>query len=105
MYEINGEWRVIDFKSDRTDGKRDSELAAPYLTQLGLYAGAIAAATGKTSEAGLFFLRTGKHYWPGRQAIEESLRETRRRLSDGDLVDVVIDADQELADAATVAGG
>ncbi len=105
VYEINGEWRVIDFKSDRTDGKRDSELAAPYLTQLGLYAGAIEAATGKAPEAGLFFLRTGKHYWPGRQAIAKSLRETRQRLSDGDLVDVVIDADQELADEATVASG
>ena len=105
VLEIDGEWRVIDFKSDRTDGKRDSELAAPYLTQLGLYAGAIEAATGKVPEAGLFFLRTGKYYWPGHQAIEESLGETRRRLSNGALVDVSIDTDQEIADAATVSGG
>ena len=102
-YEVNGEWRVIDFKTDRIDRKGVAELAAPYLTQLGLYAGAIEAATGKAPESGLFFLRNGQFYWPGHHAIEDALKETRRRLGDGALIDVTVGSEPEFADAETVA--
>ena len=98
-YEIGGVWRIIDFKTDRVDSRSYEELAAPYLTQLGLYAGAIEAATGKAPEVGLFFLRTGHYHRPQPRDIEDALKETRQRLTDGALIDMTVDTEQSLADA------
>ena len=51
-YEAGGRWHVVDFKTDRVDKGGESERAASYLTQLGVYAGAIEAATKQRPNAG-----------------------------------------------------
>ena len=82
-YEAGGQWHVVDFKTDRVDKGGESERAASYLAQLGVYAGAIEAATKQRPNAGLMFLRTGTLYWAGDSDIDEALRETRRRIDGG----------------------
>ena len=80
-----GEWHVIDFKTDRIGAGGEGERATAYLTQLGVYAGAIEAATGRRPKAGLMFLRPGTLYWAENADIDAALRETRRRINGGEL--------------------
>ncbi len=101
-YEAGGEWRVVDFKTDRVEEGGEAERAAAYLTQLGVYAGAIEAATGRRPAAGLLFLRTGKLWWATGAEIEDALRETRGRIDAGDVSVGESDENGEFADEALI---
>ncbi len=93
-YQTAGQWYVVDFKTDRVVAGRESERASAYLTQLGLYAGAVEEATGQRPDAGLLFLRTGKLYWADDAEIGDALLEIRRRINSGDVsIDETADAD------------
>ena len=82
-YESDGEWRIIDFKTDQVHGGALDEAAAPYLPQLALYASALERATGRRPEAGLLFLRTGDCYAPAARELDEALAEARARIDGG----------------------
>ena len=82
-YESGGEWRIIDFKTDDVSGGTLAEAAAPYLSQLALYASALERATGRRPEAGLLFLRTGERYAPAARELEEALAQARARIDGG----------------------
>ena len=97
-YEAGGEWRVVDFKTDRVEKGREVERAASYLTQLGVYAGAIEAATGKRPRAGLMFLRTGILHWVSESDIHAALDVTRNRIDAGEVTLVETDETAEFAD-------
>ncbi len=88
LYRDADGWRVVDFKTDRVASGRTSEAAAPYLVQIGLYAGALQAATGERPRAGLLFLRTGEWYEVPADDIEAALAEARRRIDEGTLTDL-----------------
>ena len=66
-------------------GRTLAEAAAPYLSQLGLYAGALARATGRVPTASLAFLRTGEHYTPPRADLETALAGARAAIDGGAL--------------------
>ena len=97
-YEANGEWHVVDFKTDRVEKGREGERAKAYLTQLGVYAGAIEAATGQRPKSGLMFLRTGTLHWAEQAAIDAALKETRSRIDAGEIALDEIDESGEFAD-------
>lgn len=97
-YEFGGEWNVVDFKTDRVEKGRERERAAAYLTQLGVYAGAIEAATGQRPRAGLMFLRTGTLYWVDRRDMEAALTTTRLRIDGGEVALAETDETGEFAD-------
>ncbi len=84
-YEIKGVWHVVDFKTDRVEKGSEVDRAKAYLTQLGVYAGAIEAATGERPRAGLMFLRTGTLYWAEQANIDAALSSTRQKIDSGDI--------------------
>ena len=94
------EWHVVDFKTDRVVSGRTAEAAAPYLVQIGLYAGALEAATGERPRAGLLFLRTGEWYEAPPEAITNALAEARRRIDEGTIADDTSDPAVALEDDA-----
>ena len=97
-YQTAEGWHVVDFKTDRVTKGKESERAASYLTQLGVYAGAIEAATGRRPKAGLMFLRTGELYWAPEEDIDASLHETRRRIDAAEVTQAESDDAGEFAD-------
>ncbi len=97
-YQNEGQWYVVDFKTDRVEKGREAERAAAYLTQLGVYAGAIEAATQQRPKTGLMFLRTGTLHWVSESDIELALAATRRRIDDGELSLDEIDGAAEFVD-------
>lgn len=94
------EWHVVDFKTDRVVAGHTPEAAAPYLVQIGLYAGALEAATGERPRAGLLFLRTGEWYEAPPEAITNALAEARRRIDEGTIADDTSDPGVVLEDDA-----
>ncbi|GMU39622.1 MAG: ATP-dependent DNA helicase [Chloroflexota bacterium] len=80
-------WRVVDFKTDRVTAGRSAEAAAPYLVQIGIYARALAAATGAPVRAGLLFLRTGEWYEASPADLDAALAEARARIDAGTIID------------------
>lgn len=86
-YEREGEWQILDFKTDEIGGRTLSEVAAPYLPQLALYAGALEQATGRPPTTGLLFLRTGELFEPTTSDLDASLAETRHRVDSAALLD------------------
>ncbi len=102
-YQINGRWHVIDFKTDRVENGGEKQKAATYLTQLGVYAGAIEAATGQRPAAGIMFLRTGAIHWADEAEINAAMAETRRRIDKGELILSQTDEDEEFADDESAA--
>lgn len=91
LYHSGTGWRVVDFKTDRVPEpglEAEVEAAAQsYLVQIGLYARAIEAATGRRPEAGLLYLRTGRWYEPPWGAVEAAMASARRRIDRGLLLD------------------
>ncbi|MEZ4503013.1 MAG: UvrD-helicase domain-containing protein [Dehalococcoidia bacterium] len=76
-------WHVIDFKSDRLDGRSAGEVARDYLVQLGLYQRALSAAVGETASAHLLFLRTGELVDPSASEIDGALTDSREKVDRG----------------------
>ena len=101
-YEASGQWHVVDFKTDRVEQGGEGERATAYLTQLGVYAGAIEAATGQRPNAGLIFLRTGTLYWADDSDIDASLAVTRSRIDSGEVSVGESDDVGELSDESVV---
>ncbi len=86
-YELGGRWHVIDFKTDEIGGRTLAEVAAPYLPQLALYAGALKHGTGSQPTVGLPLLRTGDVFEPPVAALERALAVTRTRVDAGAQLD------------------
>ncbi len=97
-YETEGEWHVVDFKTDRVEKGREADRATAYLTQLGVYAGALEAATGRRPKAGLMFLRMRTLHWVSESDISAALRETRKKIDGGEIALAETDANGEFAD-------
>lgn len=97
-YEFGDEWHVMDFKTDRVEKGREGERAAEYLTQLGVYAGAIEAATRRRPRTGLMFLRTGTLHWVSESDIDAALDVTRQRIDGGEIALGETDETAEFAD-------
>ena len=97
-YQTNGEWHVVDFKTDRVEKGREAEHAETYLTQLGVYAGAIEAATNNRPKTGLMFLRTGTLHWAEPDEIDAALSGTRQKIDGGEIALEEIDESGEFAD-------
>ncbi len=87
LFREAGGWRVVDFKTDRVTAGRSAEASAPYLVQIGLYARALAEATGEPVRAGLLFLRTGEWYEVAPADLDAALAEARARVDAGTIVD------------------
>ncbi len=83
----SGEWCVVDFKTDRVVAGHEAEAAEPYLVQIGLYAKALEAATGKRPRASLLFLRSGTSYEPPWPQVEAALAAARREIDAGLVLD------------------
>ncbi len=86
-YERGGRWHIIDFKTDDVAGRSLAEVAAPYLPQLALYAGALRQATGSPPDDELLFLRTGDLFQPATIELESAVADTRARVDEGALLD------------------
>ena len=71
---------------------------SPINTQLGVYAGALEAATGRRPKAGLMFLRTRALYWVSESDIGAALSETRKKIDRGEVALAETDANGEFAD-------
>ena len=88
VYQSEGSWRLIDFKTDNVRGRTLAEAAESYLPQLALYAAALERAIGQRPAASLLFLRTGESYTPSDAAPGPGSgrhpRSHRRRSSAGD---------------------
>ncbi len=97
-YESGGEWHVVDFKTDRVEKGREADRAASYLTQLGVYAGAIEAATGRRPRAGLMFLRTRRLYWADPAELDAALDKTHQKIDQSEIAHPEIDESGEFAD-------
>ena len=97
-YETNGAWHVVDFKTDRVENGKEADRASAYLTQLGVYAGAIEAATGSRPKTGLMFLRTRTLYWVSESDIDTALSATRQKIDDGEIALGETDMTGEFAD-------
>ncbi len=97
-YETNGAWHVVDFKTDRVENGKEADRASAYLTQLGVYAGAIEAATGHRPRMGLMFLRTRTLYWVSESDINTALSATRQKIDDGEIALGETDMTGEFAD-------
>ena len=97
-YETNGAWHVVDFKTDRVENGKEADRASAYLTQLGVYAGAIETATGPRPRMGLMFLRTRTLYWVSESDINTALSATRQKIDDGEIALGETDMTGEFAD-------
>lgn len=83
LYRRGDDWHIIDFKTDDLRGRPAGEVAAGYLSQLGLYAGALERATGRVPTAALYFLRTGERYEPVRADLAAALTAARAEIDRG----------------------
>lgn len=92
LYRQGEAWHIVDFKTDDLRGRTAAEVAAPYLSQLGLYAGALERATGSVPTASLAFLRTGERYTPPRADLAAALNAARAEIDGGALRAVDPDA-------------
>ena len=63
VFEENGAWTLVDYKSDTVGGKLD-ELVAFYTPQIAIYRRYWERLTGSPTRAGLFFAETGQEVWP-----------------------------------------
>jgi ATP-dependent helicase/nuclease subunit A len=61
-FEEDDGWTLVDYKSDRVDGKL-AALAAFYAPQIRLYRGYWERLTRRRTRAGLFFVETGEEAW------------------------------------------
>lgn len=86
-YQHENRWYVIDFKTDRLDGRTLDEVAESYLSQLGLYGRALERAVGSRPALGLLFLRGGELYEPPWTQVDVALTEARERVDTGPLLD------------------
>ena len=89
---------MVDFKTDRVEKGREADHATAYLAQLGIYVGAIEAATGQSPRAGLMFLRTGTLHWVSKSEIDAALDITRGRIDEGGIALGETDETTEFAD-------
>lgn len=83
LYRRGDDWHIVDFKTDDLRGRPPEEVAADYLSQLGLYAGALERATGRAPTTALCFLRTGQVYAPPPAALEAALVAARAEIDHG----------------------
>ena len=97
-YQTNHAWHVVDFKTDHVEKGREADHATTYLAQLGVYAGAIEAATEQRPRAGLMFLRTGTLHWVSESDIDVALRATKQRIDVGKTAHAETDEAGEFAD-------
>ena len=74
VFEENGVWRIVDWKSDVV-GDGLAALVAHYAPQVTHYRRAWEALTKRPAEAGLFFMDTGKLVW-----LEDEEKKRRRRF-------------------------
>jgi len=63
VFEEDGGWTLVDYKSDTVTGNRDA-LVAFYAPQVAIYRRYWERLTGAPTRAGLFFLHTGEAVWP-----------------------------------------
>jgi len=63
VFEENGAWTLVDYKSDTVGDKLD-ELVAFYTPQIAIYRRYWERLTGSPTRAGLFFAETGQEVWP-----------------------------------------
>ena len=95
VYQSEGSWRLIDFKTDDIRGRTLAEAAESYLPQLALYAAALERAIGQRPAASLLFLRTGDFYTPPDAALDQALADTRARIDEGQALETPPFADLE----------
>ncbi|MDA0270407.1 MAG: UvrD-helicase domain-containing protein [Chloroflexi bacterium] len=84
LYRDTEGWRVVDFKTDRVEPNGAAVTAAPYRVQLGVYARALEAASGRAPRAGLLFLRTGEWHEFTPAELDAALAEARLRIDAGE---------------------
>ncbi len=63
VFEENGAWTLVDYKSDTVGDKLD-ELVAFYTPQIDIYRRYWERLTGQPTRAGLFFADGGREAWP-----------------------------------------
>ena len=63
VFEENGAWSLVDYKSDTVGGKL-KELVAFYTPQIAIYRRYWERLTGAPTRAGLFFADGGREVWP-----------------------------------------
>jgi ATP-dependent helicase/nuclease subunit A len=63
VFEENGAWTLVDYKSDTVGDKLD-DLVAFYTPQIAIYRRYWERLTGSPTRAGLFFAETGQEVWP-----------------------------------------
>ena len=85
-YEHAGRWHLVDFKTDDVPRGRLKQVAAPYLGQLALYAGALQQASGHPPVASLYFLRPGAGYFPAPDELRLAVAATRSRIDAGEFL-------------------
>ncbi len=83
LYRSDGNWHVLDFKTDRIAGHSLDDLARPYLPQLGVYGLAVEKATGARPALEIMFLATGAVHVLDPVAVDAALAEARERLDGG----------------------
>ncbi len=81
--DAGGGWHILDFKTDRLEGKTAAEVAEPYLAQLGLYGLALERATGERPALELFLLRTGAIHECSWDEVLPAIDAARRRIDRG----------------------
>lgn len=86
LYRAEGSWHVLDFKTDRLEGRSLADVARPYVTQLGLYGLAVERATGARPSLELLFLRRGTLLTLDWADVGVALATARRRIDRGRLV-------------------
>jgi ATP-dependent helicase/nuclease subunit A len=91
-YEQEGRWQIVDFKTDRVDGRPLEQAARPYLPQLGLYGLALQKATGSEPGLALAFLRTGAVFEVSWSSVRPALEAARKRVDAGAALDLSLDA-------------
>lgn len=90
LYRCEGQWHVVDYKTDRVHGDVDAKLAR-YELQLAAYADAVQRFAEQRGEscgpidAGLYFLRTGQQATltfdaPAVKAVRQRVEELARKL-------------------------
>ncbi len=86
-YQANGDWHILDFKTDDIRGQTLADASEAYLPQLALYASALSHATGRQPVTGLMFLRTGEIYVPPEHDLTRALASTRSKVDAGELLE------------------
>jgi ATP-dependent helicase/nuclease subunit A len=78
VFEENGVWHIVDWKSDVVAGGTDgiAALVAHYAPQVAHYRRAWEAMTGQPAKAGLYFMDNGHLEW-----LEEEMKEREEKIA------------------------